>query len=141
MKKLMIIIALLVMAAPSIVFAWSDSYGLMSPEDMKKAVCRNAIRLPFEVIVRYDDWAGRQTEVRPARVDLNPNRSYSEHIRVEAGTELAQMFPVGSSVTHLHEVYSVETAGPSTWTTAAGTSTFGGSTMIRYGGDWYVQSH
>lgn len=139
MKKMIYLIVILAMAAPSIVFAWSDNFRPASAAEMKATVCGG---IPdFVVITRHDDWNGRQTEVRPARVDIGPERSYSEHIKVAAGTELAQMFAVGSTVLHLHEVYSVEKAGPSTWTTAAGTSTFGGSTMIRYGGDWYVQAH
>ena len=136
---MILFITLLVMAVPTVCSAWSDSFSPASEAKMKATVCGG---IPdFVVLTRHDDWAGTVTEVLPARVDLSPDRSYSEHIRVKEGTDLAQVFPVNSTVLHLHEVYSVETAGPSTWTTAAGTSTFGGSTMIRYGGDWYVQAH
>lgn len=140
MKKLALIVLMAMVLAPAVVFAWSENYSLMSDEDMKKAVCRTAIRLNFEVITSHDSWAGLQTEVRPAQVDLFPEPAQVRQFRVGVGTELAQIFPVNATITHIpYPEYSVEKGGPMVMESAAGISTFSGSTMIRQGGGMYLQ--
>ena len=139
MKRMLILLTLLAMAAPSVSSAWSPNFSRMSDDDMRKAICRNAIRLDFEVITSMN---GSQSEtiVRPAQVDLFPEPAQVRQFRVGVGTELAQMFEVGSTVNYIpYPEYSVEKGGPMVMESAAGTSNFGGSTLIRRGGGMYQQ--
>ena len=141
MKRMLILLTLLAMAAPSVSNAWSPNFYRATEAEMRSVTCQNGgfSNLGFQVI-RYRDGSEFQTIEKPVQPDMGPDRGYVEHIRVQAGTELAEMFQVRSTVTHLHEGPSSEVAGPSVWPSAAGTITSTGSRMDRSYGDWYVQA-
>lgn len=131
MKKMMLIIAMLAMAAPAFCSEWSDKFRELTPEEMKDVTCRNGgfTNLGFEVITSMYG-SQRETIVRPAEPELNPPNYVFERMVITEDSKYAGMIPVGTEVAYQYIGSATYESGPSELRDAAGISSFGGVKMI-----------